>query len=314
MTPPYKLQDAPISLDQAYTGASAVANWLIDHAPRGARLFIVQGTATYGNTTDSFVRVMHDLVPSDLLATWTWRTDLDDATAENWAADLHFKRHNATFVVLSNDGQIHDADGDPVTKRTGYTDWSYSLLSHAQQLYARPLDSHRLALGCHDLSRARPTRSARGRRVENGASLVNQAPDPAPWPLRKGGVVLDTPGPGPFVALLKAAVYPKGLNTSFCCGKGGNVGAEYMFAQGLKQLRAQGFTGGLNNIAMVGDVLSTDIKGGKDFGIRTFLVLSGCGSVAQEPFFPGTKPDCVFGGLGDIPGAASSSHGSAGEL
>ena len=54
LTPPYKLQDKPISLDQAYTGASAVAHYLIDHAPPGSRLFIIQGMAKYGNTTDSF--------------------------------------------------------------------------------------------------------------------------------------------------------------------------------------------------------------------------------------------------------------------
>lgn len=280
MTPPYKLQDKPISLNQAYTGASAVAHWLVDHVPPYSRLFIIQGMAKYGATTDSFVRVMHDIVPPNLLATWTWRTDLDDATTEMWAADLHFKRHNSTFVVLSNDGQIHDIDGDPVTHKAGYTDWSYSLLSHAQQL------------------------------LENGAPLINQAPDPAPWPLRKNGVVLDTPGPGPFVSLLKAAIYPKGLNSSYTCGKGGNVGNEYMYAQGLRRLREQGFNGGLHNVAMVGDVLSTDIKGGQSFGVRTFLVLSGCGTVAQEPFYPGIVPDCVFSGLGEIPNAAGAASPS----
>ena len=65
------------------------------------------------------------------------------------------------------------------------------------------------------------------------------------------------PCASPFVSLLKTAIYPAGLNSSFCCGKGGNVGSKYMYAKGLELLRSQGFTGGLENIAMVGDVLNT---------------------------------------------------------
>lgn len=176
MTPPYVLQSKPIGLNQAYTGASAVAAWLTDHAPRGSRLFIVQGQAKYGSTTDSFVRVMGRLVPTALLASWEWRTDLNDTEIASWAADS--SAGHPTFVVLSNDGLVSD-DADPVTHRPGYTDWSYSLFAHAEQL------------------------------LENGAKLVHQANDAAPWPLRKGGLVLDTPGPGPFVELLKSAMYPK---------------------------------------------------------------------------------------------------------
>ena len=138
--------------------------------------------------------------------------------------------------------------------------------------------------------------------MENGATFLNQAPDAAPWPLRKEGLVLDTPGPGPFVTLIKSAMFPTGVNNSFCTGKGGNLGSKYMYSKGLELLRMQGFEGGKENIAMVGDVLATDIKGGKDFGVQTFLMLSGCNTIADEPFFPGVgKPTCVFGSVGDIP-------------
>ena len=122
--------------------------------------------------------------------------------------------------------------------------------------------------------------------MENGAILANQAPDSAPWPSRKNGLILDTPGPGPFVQLLKSAIYPKGLNSTYCTGKGGNLGSKYMYEKGLEQLRLQGFSGSLQNVAMVGDVLNTDMKGGQDFGINSFLVLSGCGDVSQERYFP----------------------------
>ena len=270
MTPPYKLQDAPINLDQCYTSASAVAEWLTNNAPPGSRLFIVEGAATYGNTTDSFVRVMHRLVPPKLLATWEWRTDMNDSAIEGWAADSHAGRV-PTFVVLSNDGRIDDVDGDPVTGRPGYSDWGYALFAHAQQL------------------------------LENNATLIHQAPDQAPWPLRKNGLVLDTPGPGPFVQLLKSAIFPLGQQSAFCTGKGGNLGSEYMYSKGLELLRQQGFTGAKENIAMVGDVLATDIKGGQDFGVHTFLVLSGCNTLADEKWWPEIKPTCVFESVGAIP-------------
>ena len=79
-------------------------------------------------------------------------------------------------------------------------------------------------------------------------------------------------------------------------------GSDYMYSKGLELLRLQGFRGEKENIAMVGDVLATDIKGGKNFGVNTFLVLSGCNTVADEPFFPDVgQPTCVFGSVGDIP-------------
>ena len=85
------------------------------------------------------------------------------------------------------------------------------------------------------------------------------------------------------------------------------MGSKYMYAKGLELLRSQGFSGTLENIAMVGDVLNTDIKGGQDFGVHTFLMLSGCGTVAEEKYYPGVKkPTCVFGSVGDIPRSAEA--------
>lgn len=268
MTPPFVLQSEPIGLNHVYTGASAVAMWLTDNAPSGSRIFIIQGMTKYGPTTDSFVRVMQRLVPSSLLASWSWRTDMSDKEIKSWAADS--RAGHPTFVVLSDDGRIQD-EADPVTNKSGYSDWSYDLLSHAQQL------------------------------LQNGASLISQAPDSVPTPDRRDGLVLDTPGPGPFVQLLKSAIFPRALNRTFCTGKGGNLGSKYMYQKGLELLRAQGYDGGLENIAMVGDVFNTDIKGGQDFGVNTFLVLSGCGTVEQQQFFPGLKPTCVFDNVGAIP-------------
>lgn len=269
MTPPYKLQDKPIKITQAYTSANALAMLLQDKAPKGSRIYIVQAISKYGNTTDSFVRIIHRLIPKDLLDSYEWRTDLNESEIYQWAYDSKINNF-PTFVVFSNDGQISDEE-DPVTNKPGYNDWSYRIFSNAQQL------------------------------LENNAMFLNQAPDAAPWPLRKNGLILDTPGPGPFVTLIKSAMFPTGINNSFCTGKGGNLGSEYMYSKGLQLLRLQGFKGGKENIAMVGDVLATDIKGGKSFGVYTFLMLSGCNTIADEPFFPGDEPTCVFDSVGDIP-------------
>lgn len=130
-----------------------------------------------------------------------------------------------------------------------------------------------------------------------------------PRPGTDGGGLARRPLPRPSIAAL-ATPLAQGLNSTFTCGKGGNVGSKYMYAKGLELLRSQGFAGGLENIAMVGDVLATDIKGGNMFGVKTFLVLSGCGTVAQEPFFPEAgKPTCVFGGVGDIAAASAALGG-----
>ena len=50
MTPPYKLQDKPIKITQAYTSANALAMLLQDKAPKGSRIYIVQAISKYGNT------------------------------------------------------------------------------------------------------------------------------------------------------------------------------------------------------------------------------------------------------------------------
>lgn len=80
------------------------------------------------------------------------------------------------------------------------------------------------------------------------------------------------------------------------------MGSTFMFEKALAKLRAQGFTGGLHNIAMVGDVLPTDIKGGKAFGVHTFFVLTGGNQVDDIPFYPEIgQPTCIFSSVADIP-------------
>ena len=65
-----------------------------------------------------------------------------------------------------------------------------------------------------------------------------------------------------FAAMMLKLMYPLHRNCSWCPGKGGNVGAQYMMQTAIGMLQAQGHSGNLDEIMMVGDRFDTDVRGG----------------------------------------------------
>jgi hypothetical protein len=86
----------------------------------------------------------------------------------------------------------------------------------------------------------------------------------------------------------------------YCCGKGGNMGGDYMMAKGIELLKQQGFDGDKLNILMVGDRFDTDIAAGISAGIRTCLVASGCHQLTDQEAFPNFKPDFYASSVSDL--------------
>lgn len=176
----------------------------------------------------------------------------------------------STFVVTCADGQVSD-DFDPVTKKPGYTDWSYSLLARATWL------------------------------IRNGATFVNHAPDTHNfWDTSIPSVNLDAPGPGSFFEFLLSSAFPEGVSRSFTVGKGGNVGTKYSVLPAIDELVLQGSSGKLSKIAIVGDTLNTDILAGNQAGILSVFVLSGVHTKDDIPYYKVT-PTCILENVGGIP-------------
>ena len=88
-----------------------------------------------------------------------------------------------------------------------------------------------------------------------------------------------------FAAMMLKLMYPLHRNCSWCPGKGGNVGAQYMMQTAIGMLQAQGHSGNLDEIMMVGDRFDTDVRGGLSVGISTCLVLTGCHNMSCEKFY-----------------------------
>jgi hypothetical protein len=59
-----------------------------------------------------------------------------------------------------------------------------------------------------------------------------------------------------------------------------------MMEHAISMLKAQGHTGDLSSIMMVGDRFDTDIRGGVSVGIKTCLVQSGAHNANQQHRFP----------------------------
>ena len=77
---------------------------------------------------------------------------------------------------------------------------------------------------------------------------------------------------------------PRRRQAIFCCGKGGNMGGQYMMEAAIELLRQQGHSGERHRIVMVGDRFDTDIRAGLSVGIRTCLVASGCHNIECQQF------------------------------
>ena len=117
--------------------------------------------------------------------------------------------------------------------------------------------------------------------------------------------------------MMKKLMYPHGKEAIFCCGKGGNMGEQFMMETAIELLKRQarlrppqshqtrpegvpcpsppvpklalrpwqGHSGERKSILMVGDRFDTDIRAGLSVGIKTCLVTSGCHSLECQQFY-----------------------------
>ena len=272
LTPPFRLWEEPVSLRHIHTAAVATAQYLQDNAPNGSRMYVLQGSVSFGHPAklDSCLRVLRRSARA--FGSWQVRTDLSDSEAKQWAA--HAGRA-PVYVVTCDDGMLmDDAAGDPVTGRKGYTGWDFEVLVRAQWL------------------------------LQNGGRLVTSAPD-ARNPFFENGLVLSKLGPGSLHALLLAATYPESADRAIVIGKGGSGGTHYMIDRGIAMLRDQLPPGSppldRRRVALVGDTLDTDIKAANLAGIDSVLVTkTGTHTLADLRSYPGVTPGCAVANVGEL--------------
>lgn len=118
--------------------------------------------------------------------------------------------------------------------------------------------------------------------INHGAAFIGTNPDvnfPSEWG--------KLPGAGSFLALLQVTtdVEPTVI------GKPGPI----IFQDAVKRLGST-----LENTAMVGDRLNTDIAGGKAAGLNTILVLSGISTEEDVTQANGLMPDYVFADINEL--------------
>ncbi len=122
--------------------------------------------------------------------------------------------------------------------------------------------------------------------VHKGATFIGTNPDPS-FPSEIGPL----PGAGALQAVVTAAT---GVQPTII-GKPSPI----VFQEALKRLGATP-----TNTAMVGDRLTTDIKGGNDAGLNTILLLSGI-STRDDIASKGIQPDFIFQDITELATALS---------
>ncbi|PID86236.1 MAG: haloacid dehalogenase [Chloroflexi bacterium] len=120
--------------------------------------------------------------------------------------------------------------------------------------------------------------------INQGARFIGTNPDPS-YPSERGPM----PGAGALLAFIQAST---GVKPTII-GKPGPI----MFQQAVKRLG-----GTLENTAMVGDRLTTDILGAHNIGLNTILVLSGV-SKLEDVKIQNIKPDFIFADIREITAA-----------
>ena len=268
-SPPYAIDDeVAVPLDHIHTASEAQADLLLDRVPEGARLLVVSGG---GGVWREDLRTRRGEAGAALVATWEVRTTITEAEAKRWAS--HARDHKeGVWVAFFNDGGLGGIE-DPSTGEVGFSDWSFEVIKRAGLLLA------------------------------HGAQFVYTADDafnPSTDP-EHPGMVFPLPGPGMFAEMMKKLMYPRGRNSAWCAGKGGNVGAKYMMRNAIAMLRAQGHSGELDEIMMVGDRFDTDVRGGLSVGIQTCLVLTGCHSMGYEMFYRADPTSFFANSVGELP-------------
>ena len=98
------------------------------------------------------------------------------------------------------------------------------------------------------------------------------------------------PGPGALVSLLKTSIPPEQHARIRVFGKGQHA---LPVQHAMQSLRAQGFSGKASEVLIVGDRFDTDIRAGRQFGMQTCLVESGCHTHADCARYPHDLPSMV---------------------
>ena len=267
-TPRYYLAAEKLPPHCVWTAADAQVEFMADHIPVGAKVFVVSGASG-----DFWLALLRERCP-ELVDTWEVRTALTETEAKHWAtiAAAHPKTP-LVWVVMFIDGPLGGCD-DPTTGEPSPADWSYNFIRNLTYL------------------------------LGHGAHLAYTADDSSNPAVDDsyGGYVWPQPGPGMFAAMLKAIIPPRGMGRVHCLGKGGQDGKQYMMEHAIKLLREQGHSGDRKTICMVGDRFDTDIRGGSMVGITTCLVETGAHAFTVQGDYPQDVPTFVARSIGAMHG------------
>ena len=267
-TPRYFLSTEKLPPHCVWTAADAQVEFMADHIPVGAKVFVVSGASG-----DFWLALLRERCP-ELVDTWEVRTALTETEAKHWAtiAAAHPKTP-LVWVVMFIDGPLGGCD-DPTTGEPSPADWSYNFIRNLTYL------------------------------LGHGAHLAYTADDSSNPAVDDsyGGYVWPQPGPGMFAAMLKAIIPPRGMGRVHCLGKGGQDGKQYMMEHAIKLLREQGHSGDRKTICMVGDRFDTDIRGGSMVGITTCLVETGAHAFTMQGDYPQDVPTFVARSIGAMHG------------
>ncbi|KAL1496840.1 hypothetical protein AB1Y20_014426 [Prymnesium parvum] len=255
---------APVGHEHIYTASQAQCEYMVRTFARGAKVFVFAGGFETTLEQSFWMERLRQL-DAELVGSWDVRTFLTEVEAKAWGELARAGRGPPVYVVVFSDGSIK-ALRDPTTGELGFADWSFDVIKKAGYL------------------------------LSHGATFVCTAEDsfnvrPDGWPL---------PGPGIIVALFRTLMYPDGNANLHVCGKGGDLGNEYMMERAVAMLRAQGHEGGRESIVMVGDRFDTDMRAGTGAGLRTCLVESGCHKIELQSFYPNDRVDFVASSVAEL--------------
>merc|ERR1719272_2388546 len=254
-----------IGQNRAFTAGDGLAAFLVARAPSNSRILVLDSSSTFNGETDSCLRVIKR---TQTATKWILRVDLQEDEAKEWSAAA--KKGEPVFVAYCVDNDL-DAKADG-----GAQGWDYTTLMHSTWL------------------------------LTNGATLVGHAPDVF------GGATMDPafpelllnhPGPGTFLSLLREASFLHDQKRDLVIGKGGNMANDFMFPKAMDLLQLQHPLPHLDRkrIAMVGDTLNTDIKGGQGFGMKTiFFSETGVHHMSDLKYYPEVHPRCHFPGVREL--------------
>ena len=271
---PYKVSECIIDKSRIRTAAEAQADYMIENIPPFSKIFVVSGG---GSFWEELLKERN----LSLFQTWDIKNHLTVKQAEDWAVlASRYKEvdevHSAKVIVaFFLDGDVNDLE---------YSGWSYNLIKVCSFL------------------------------VNKKAFFIYTADDPYNTTVNSKSPtnLLPDPGPGMFAAAIKAAMPPESEADGriLCCGKGGNIGHEYMMERAIEMLRSQGYEGPKDKIMMVGDRYITDIRAGNHANIMSCLVESGCNKISELPYYSTDRPSFWSPAIGCLIPDHANSHDS----